>query len=185
MSEPVTHTGVIPSANLPEQWLPPTEALDLFEPPAGFALAESSSEKTVRYGFQVASFHFLIKLGRPSEVLRRPDIWDLPGATPWLLGLVNLRSNLVPVFDLRRIFDLPPRESDATLVLVFDQGDKAVGIQIDDFPHPLLDLRPLPDGPQLPILLQPHVPNWYTQDSTIWLEFEYEAFFEALANAGQ
>ncbi len=169
-----------------DEWLLPGAALERFEPPAGMMLAAAAEDKRGRYGFRVATLGFLIKPGCSSEVLRKPDIWDLPGSAPWLLGLVNLRSNLVPIFDLRRLFDLPPRDgSAAQLVLVFDQGEKAVGLLIDDFPKPLFDMNRLPGLPQLPAELQAHVRNGYAKDNTVWLEFDHETFFDELARSGK
>lgn len=168
------------------EWLPPGAALERFEPPAGMALAATAKEKRARYGFRISSLSFLIKTNCSSEVLHQPAIWNLPGSPAWLLGLVNLRSNLVPVFDLRLLFGLPPREAATTqLVLVFDQGDKAVGMLIDDFPKPLFDLKSFPGLPQLPEELQAHVRNGYMKDDSVWLEFDHETFFEALVNSGQ
>ncbi len=168
------------------EWLSPAAALERFEPPPEMALAAAVEEKRARYGFRVSPLGFLIKTGCTSEVLVKPDIWDLPGSSPWLLGLVNLRSNLVPVFDLRELFGLPPREVAAPqLVLVFDQGDKAAGLLIDDFPKPLFDMSFLPGLPQLPAELQAHVRNGYMKGDTVWLEFDHESFFENLACSEQ
>lgn len=168
------------------EWLLPVDALERFEPPPGMVLAAAAEDKRGRYGFRVATLGFLIKPGCSSEVLSSPDIWDLPGSAPWLLGLINLRSNLVPVFNFRRLFDLPPRESSAgQLVLVFDQGEKAVGILIDDFPKPLLDMTPLTSLPQLPAELQAHARGGYMKDDAVWLEFDHETFFEELARTSE
>jgi twitching motility protein PilI len=168
------------------EWLSPGAALERFEPPAGMVLAAAVEEKRARYGFRVSTLGFLIKTGCTSEVLHKPDIWDLPGSAPWLLGLVNLRSNLVPVFDLRQLFGLPPRDvAAAQLVLVLDQGDKAAGLLIDDFPIPLLDMGSLPGLPQLPVELQDHVRGGYMKGNSVWLEFDHESFFENLVHSEQ
>ncbi len=168
------------------EWLSPSAALERFEPPPEMVLAATVEEQRARYGFRVSTLGFLIKTGCTSEVLVKPDIWDLPGSSPWLLGLVNLRSNLVPVFDLRQLFGLPPREvASAQLVLVFDQGDKAAGLLIDDFPKPLFEMSLLPGLPQLPADLQSHVRGGYMKGDTVWLEFDHESFFENLARSEQ
>ena len=168
------------------EWLSPEAALGRFEPPAGMVLAAAAKEQRGRYGYRISSLSFLIRAGCASEMLQKPDIWDLPGSSPWLLGLVNLRSNLVPVFDLRELFGLPPRDAATQqLVLVFGQGDKAVGLLIDDFPKPLFDMRPFPGVPQLPEELQAHVRNGYMKDDSVWLEFDHETFFEELVHSMQ
>lgn len=163
------------------EWMPPSVALQSFEPPAGMMLAEESRNEEVRYGFRIGPLGLLIKAGCGSEVMQLPEIWSLPGAPPWLLGLINLRGNLVPVYELREILSLGGKPDAAKpLVLVFDQGDKAVGVVVDDFPKPLTSLYPLPHLPQLPTSLSGHVRMGYVQDEMIWLEFDQDSFFEVL-----
>ncbi len=166
------------------EWLLPTAALERFEPPAEMALAAVVDEKRARYGFRVSTLGFLIKAGCTSEVVAKPDIWELPGSSPWFMGLLNLRGNLVPVFDLRQLFGLPQQAvATAPLALVFDRGDKAAGLLIDDFPKPLFDVSFLPGLPQLPAELQAHVCGGYMKDDAVWLEFDHESFFENLVRA--
>lgn len=165
------------------EWLLPSAALDRFEPPAGMVVAAAVEEKRGRYGVHVAGLNLLIQQGCQSEVLQMTDIWSLPGSAPWMLGLVNLRSNLVPVFDLRRLFGLPPRAAGAVShILVFEQGDAAAAILIDDYPSPVFDMTHLPSTPQLPAELQLHVRGCYVKDDAVWLEFDHHSFFEELAN---
>lgn len=166
------------------EWLLPSAALERFDPPAGMVVAAAVAEKRARYGYQVDTLNFLIKQGCASEVLQMKNIWSLPGAAPWLLGLVNLRSNLVPVFDLRLLLGAPARPAGAvSQILVFNQGDKAAGILIDDYPRPILDMNHLPAMPDLPAELQAHVRGVYVHEQAMWLEFDHESFFEELARS--
>ena len=153
-----------------DTWMLPSAALDRFEPPKRMVLAAAVKKEVGRYGFKIGSLGMLIQLGCGSEVMQKPAIWTLPGAPPWLLGLINLRGNLVPVFELRTILGLGQRKADdKPLVLVFDQGDKAVGVLIDDFPVPLVELNKLAHLPQLPTALTGHVRVGYVKDELIWL----------------
>lgn len=164
------------------EWLLPSVALDRFEPPANMVLGAVVENEVGRYGFKIGSLGLLIQQGSGSEVMQLPTMWTLPGAPPWLLGLINLRGNLVPVFELRLLLGLGQRASDEKpLVLVFDQGDKAVGILIDDFPRPLSALSKLPNLPQLPTALHGHVQAGYVKDEMIWLEFDHGSFFEEIS----
>ena len=166
------------------EWMPLGDALDRFEPPANMVIAAAVEKEAGRYGFKIASLGLLIKAGVGSEVMQMPMIWSLPGAPPWLLGLINLRGNLVPVYDLRQVMGLGARSSDIKpLVLVFDQGDKAVGVLIDDFPKPLTGLTTLSNLPQLPTVLEGHIHSGYVKDETIWMEFDHNSFFEELSRS--
>lgn len=178
MDEPTS-----PSENSQREWLLPSAALDRFDPPKKNVLAASVKKEVGRYGFKLGSLGLLIQMGVGSEVLQMPVIWALPGAPPWLLGLINLRGNLVPVYELRMIMGLGQRAADEKpLVLVFDQGDKAVGLLIDDFPKPLANLSQMAHLPQLPTALSGHVKKGYVKDEMIWLEFDQNSFFEELTH---
>lgn len=168
------------------EWMLPSAALARFEPPADMVLAATVEKEVGRYGFKIASLGLLIRLGSGSEVMQMPAIWTLPGAAPWLLGLINLRGNLVPVYELRQVLGFEPRPAAAKpMILVFDQGERAVGVVIEDFPQPLSGLSPLPHLPQLPTALNSHVLAGYVKDQIIWLEFDHGTFFDELVRTGE
>lgn len=168
------------------EWLLPSAALDRFELPADMVLAPTVEKEILRYGYRMGSLGMLIKLGSTSEVMHPPAISTLPGSPHWLLGLINLRGNLIPIFDLRKVLGVEPQPSaEQALILVLDQADKAVGITIDGFPKPLSALNTLPAIPQLPSMLIGHVSKAYVKEELIWLEFDHATFFEALARISE
>jgi twitching motility protein PilI len=143
-------------------------------------------KETVRYGFKIGSLGLLIQLGSTSEVLQKPAIWSLPGSPPWFLGLLNVRGNLVPVYELSQVLNTEAKPVDQKkLVLVFDQGDKAVGVVIDDFPKPLNALSSLPNLPLLPSVLNGHVRKGYIKEESIWLEFDHNSFFAEMLHRSE
>lgn len=160
----------------------PSAALAHFEPPEGSHLATSAEERKevrARYGFRVGELGLLIDSDAGSEVLSTPQIASLPGTPPGFLGLINLRGNLVPLYELGDLLGIASRRSGTgNLVLVFGQGEQAVGVIIEGYPVALSALRPLPNLPQLPEKLQKHVPAGYVQDKTVWLEFDHGSFFD-------
>lgn len=160
----------------------PSAALAHFEPPEGAHLvtgAEGSKEARARYGYRVGELGLLIDADVGSEVLSRPQIASLPRTPPGFLGLINLRGNLVPLYELGDLLGVASRRSGTgNLVLVFGQGEQAVGVMIEGYPVALPALRPLPNLPQLPEKLRKHVPAGYVQGETVWLEFDHSSFFD-------
>lgn len=66
------------------------------------------------------------------EVLRISEISPVPGAPSFVLGIINLRGNVVTVLDGRHRFGLPPKDSDdASRIIVVDAFDKVVGLVVD------------------------------------------------------
>ena len=170
------------TARISRRWLNPSAALSRFKPPSGVATGIASVERQrARYGFRVGGISLLVGQDTVSEVLEQTLIYPLPNTPPWMLGLINLRGNLVPVFDVKRFLDLEDSaDQDKRRLLVFDQGDKAVGILIDGLPQIAATGHALSRLPPLPIALRTHVTKAYAQDDVVWLEFDHQGFFRAL-----
>ena len=67
------------------------------------------------------------------EVLRITEISPVPGAPHYVLGIINLRGNVVTVIDARNRFGLPPKETDdASRIIVVDAFDKVIGLLVDN-----------------------------------------------------
>ncbi|MDG4596080.1 MAG: chemotaxis protein CheW [Candidatus Contendobacter sp.] len=171
------------TARVARRWLNPSAALSRFKPPSSVVTGIASVEQQrARYGFRVGGLSLLVNQDTVSEVLEQTSIYPLPNVPPWMLGLINLRGNLAPVFDVKRFLDMEDSAADQEKrrLLVFDQGDKSVGILIDGLPRLVAIGHALPRLPPLPTPLRTHVTKAYTQDEIVWLEFDHQGFFRAL-----
>ncbi len=66
------------------------------------------------------------------EVLRYTEIAPVPGAPDYVLGIINLRGNVVTVIDTRRRFGLSDAEvSDHTRIVVIEVAGQVLGILVD------------------------------------------------------
>jgi len=66
------------------------------------------------------------------EVLRITDIAPVPGAPSYVIGIINLRGNVVTVIDTRMRFGLHPRDyDDATRIVIIETENQTVGIVVD------------------------------------------------------
>ncbi len=66
------------------------------------------------------------------EVLRITEIAPVPGAHDYVLGIINLRGNVVTVIDTRRRFGLDPKESDdLSRIIVVEVDDNVIGLLVD------------------------------------------------------
>jgi twitching motility protein PilI len=84
-------------------------------------------------GFRIDARHFVSSIGEVNEILTVPPLTVVPGARSWLLGIANVRGNLVPVIDLRD-FTGGGRSAvaDSTRVLVVRQHGGNVGLLVDE-----------------------------------------------------
>ena len=73
-----------------------------------------------------------INVMQVQEVLRYTEIAPVPGAPDYVLGIINLRGNVVTVIDTRSRFGLPPTETtDNTRIVIIESDEQVVGILVD------------------------------------------------------
>lgn len=75
---------------------------------------------------------YAIDVLQVQEVLKVPEIAPVPGAPDFILGIINLRGNVVTVIDARARMGLPSKAPDATSrIVIIDVGDQNVGVLVD------------------------------------------------------
>ena len=73
-----------------------------------------------------------INVMQVQEVLREVEVAPVPGAPYYVLGIINLRGNVVSVIDARTRFGLSPKESDdMTRIIVIEVQHQIIGILVD------------------------------------------------------
>lgn len=73
-----------------------------------------------------------INVMQVQEVLRYTEIAPVPGAPDYVLGIINLRGNVVTVIDTRSRFGLMPGEvTDNTRIVIIESENNVVGILVD------------------------------------------------------
>jgi purine-binding chemotaxis protein CheW len=78
----------------------------------------------VEYGVDILAVH---------EILRFPEITRLPNTPNFIIGVINLRGNVIPVVDVRRRFGFPrAKVTDLTRIIVIETNDKLVGLMVDN-----------------------------------------------------
>ncbi len=82
--------------------------------------------------FRLADEVYGIDVMQVQEVLRVTEIAPVPGAPDYVLGIINLRGNVVTVVDTRRRFGLMPKESDdVSRVVIIETNKQIFGILVD------------------------------------------------------
>ena len=82
--------------------------------------------------FRLGSETYGIDVMQVREVLRGTEISPVPGTPAYVLGIINLRGNVVSIIDTRCRFGLPPQEmDDASRMLILEAGEHAIGFLVD------------------------------------------------------
>ncbi|MBQ0039406.1 MAG: chemotaxis protein CheW [Treponema sp.] len=103
--------------------------------------------------FSLAGKDYAIDIMKVKEIAKAGHFTYVPNALPFVLGVYNLRGDIIPIIDLRLFFNSPVQEHDEnylenmlivtvgeqTFGVVVDAIDKVVGIQKSSIqpPHPL------------------------------------------------
>src|ERR1700761_2321614 len=56
-------------------------------------------------GFRIGTRYMVSSINEVNEILTQPPLTLVPGTRQWLLGVANVRGNLVPVIDLRQYLE--------------------------------------------------------------------------------
>jgi len=171
-----------------ESWMSPGAALKRFNAAQAKSgsLAGNSAEQTtttqLRYGFRIGDIGLLIAPNIPSEALTHVPVYALPNTPDWFAGLGNLRGNIVPVYDLERLFVQQGGKEGRKYLIILGKGNDAVGITLQQLPQAKRfdDSLLATERPPLPDLLEPHVSETYINGEEIWLAFDHSSFFKTL-----
>lgn len=134
------------------------------------------------FGIHIGQYGFLVSTKIYCEVLDKTSINPLPNVHPWVNGILNLRGNFVPVFDLHNVLGVPVQDNQKRRLFTIDRGDRAVAIWIDNFPE-IIDksqLKALPTLPQLPHVVQRTTRSGFQNNGQIWLEIKFDDLFATL-----
>jgi len=82
--------------------------------------------------YQLESETYGINVMQVQEVLRITEIAPVPGAPDYVIGIINLRGNVVTVIDTRRRFGLTSKESDDhTRIIIVEVNGNVIGMLVD------------------------------------------------------
>lgn len=163
--------------------------------------AEQVEQIEYKHGFQIGSFRLLHDSREVVEVLQPQKVSPIPNVPDWLLGLTNIRGNLVPVFDLLQYFETLGHEgevnesgligerapsSEKQWMLVFGSGQRSAVTFIDGLPVQLRfteGTTALAGGDasaQVPEKLRPFSMGIFRVDNHDWVQVDFDKIFMTL-----
>lgn len=86
--------------------------------------------------FLLGDEEYAVDILSVQEIKSWGPVTPVPQSPSYMLGVINLRGAIVPIVDLRRRFELPPQEVQATTAVVIvsansADGEKVVGLVVD------------------------------------------------------
>ena len=82
--------------------------------------------------FRLAQEEYGIEITQVQEIILMGEITRVPQTADYIQGLINLRSTVIPIVDLRLRFGLDQGETtDETRIMVVNVAGKTIGIIVD------------------------------------------------------
>jgi len=94
---------------------------------------ENIDDKEIQWvTFHIDNEVYGITVMQVMEVLRYVDLTPVPGAPDYVLGIINLRGNVVTVIDTRKRFSLPSKEiDDMSRIVIIEAEGQVLGMLVD------------------------------------------------------
>lgn len=94
---------------------------------------EQAGDERQLVSFEVADQEYAIAIEDVQEIVQVPEaIIHVPHSQSHVLGLMTLRSRILPLVNLRRVFQLPDRAvDDKSRIVVLTLGSASVGVVVD------------------------------------------------------
>ncbi|KAF7774081.1 purine-binding chemotaxis protein CheW [Pseudoalteromonas citrea] len=94
--------------------------------------ADSNDEVLQWVTYKLEDETYGINVMQVQEVLRYTEIAPVPGAPSYVLGIINLRGNVVTVIDTRARFGLMSSEvTDNSRIVIIEAEKQVIGILVD------------------------------------------------------
>lgn len=140
---------------------------------------------------QLVSFHlgdetFGVVITKVREIILMCEITHVPQSPPYVKGLFNLRSTVIPVVDLRSLFGLAETKTDSeSRIMVMQVGSRTIGIIVDGVDEVLRisknDIAPPP--PTVAGLKQDYLTGLVRQESGLLILLDIERVLEGNVGA--
>jgi twitching motility protein PilI len=100
---------------------------------AGLPAQEEVKEEWTGVLFRLKGQDLLAPMTEVAEIVSLPEVARVPGVKPWVLGIANMRGNLLPVLDLQAFLYGEPSKADAKIrrLLVVNRGGVFAGLLVD------------------------------------------------------
>ena len=96
------------------------------------AEANQKDETSQWVKFQLSNENYGIRVLKVQEIQRYSEISPIPGAPSYVLGIINLRGNVISVLNTRERFGLGDYEiTDDTRIVILEADTQVVGILVD------------------------------------------------------
>ncbi len=82
--------------------------------------------------FRLGQEEYGVPISFVKEIIRKPDITHLPNAPEFVLGVINLRGQIIPILSLHQRFRITGVVDVETKVVIVDYSGLTVGMEVNE-----------------------------------------------------
>lgn len=136
------------------------------------------------YGIKFNNLHLLIDENTPSELLKNSSVYPIPLTTKWIIGVSNIRGDIIPIIDLESIINGTSKDLDVnnSNIIIINKGAEAIGLMLEQLPKivSFTDDKKLNDYSDLPESIRDYINYAYEDDGTAWVGMNFPLFINSI-----
>ncbi len=143
---------------------------------AGLDQQDTAGQSWTAIGFRIGQQHFVTPLSETREVFPVPEqITPVPKSQRWVFGIVNLRGELLPVFDLNLfLYDQPVKLTKRSRIIVINDNEVVSSVTVDEvFGLKHFQQQPEPILSEQSAALPVYVTGTVSQQEIEWQVFSF------------
>ena len=144
---------------------------------AGLPILDDVKQSWTGIGFRLGDSFMVASMDEVAEILHMPAYTQIPGVRSWMVGLANVRGNLLPLLDLKGFVtgkDVNSKKGSRVLVAKHDAG--VTGLVVDEIlglKHFYLEEQAF-EIPSLPDNFRPYIKMAFKNADQYWPVFSFK-----------
>jgi len=98
----------------------------------------SAGESQQLVVFVLGEEEYGVPIQHVKEIIRKPEVTQLPNAPEYILGVINLRGQIIPIMSLHTRFGLGELDAEETKVVIVEYGGLMVGMEVNEVSEVLM-----------------------------------------------
>lgn len=143
----------------------------------GMPRLDTAEQEWVGVGFRIGKDKLIAEMDEVKEILDLPKYTHVPGVKSWVVGVANVRGNLLPIMDLRGFMlgeDIKQRRKGRVMVINYKGFN--TGLIVEEI-YGMRHFMAKDESRDLPTThekITPYVEKVYMQDSEHWPVFSFK-----------
>lgn len=161
------------------------------------SLNQNEVNKHLRYGINVCGQNLFFDPSMLCETAMDVDIYPIPNLPPWLLGVINLRGNLIPVFridhfllDNALLENAKSTQQKNTIIFMVSKGNNdTVGFLVPKLPIAIdmnedaITMIENHNSEDVPTFFSDCSNKAYKINDEMWLEIDLDLILDSLSTS--